>query len=44
MNSSIKIPEELNVSSQWKKDVLNTTSPLWKNFINDLSAFEMVNL
>jgi len=42
MNSSIKIPEELNVSSLWKKDVLNTTSPLWKNFINDLSAFEML--
>jgi len=42
MNSSIKISEELNVSSQWKKDILNTTSPLWKNFINDLSAYEML--
>ncbi|ORX45776.1 hypothetical protein BCR36DRAFT_332756 [Piromyces finnis] len=42
INSSAKIPEELNISPLWKKDIINTTAPLWKTFINDLSAYEML--
>jgi len=42
VNTATKIPEELNINSIWKKDVINTTAPLWKCFINDLSAYEML--
>jgi len=38
----MKIPEELNITTLWKKDIINSTAPLWKCFINDLSAYEMV--
>jgi len=44
VNTVIKNPEELNITPLWKKEVINTTSSLWKCFINDLSAYEMVIL
>jgi hypothetical protein len=42
VNTVIKNPEELNITPLWKKEVINTTSSLWKCFINDLSAYEML--
>jgi len=42
ISSSLKMPEELNSTPLWKKEVINTTAPLWKCFINDLSAYEML--
>jgi hypothetical protein len=42
VNTAMKIPEELNITTLWKKDIINSTAPLWKCFINDLSAYEML--